>query len=271
MFSFASNKDDENSGISESKILKVISIFNTKNHLEFLLQKEKRFFRFMDTELQFYVDLPGNYCPDNDLGAKLFENVDIVLNHEQISRKSTAHDYSLSSHFFCHANYDENFINTSYAANGIYDPRSVDSGPFLQRLNRWRKGEKIDKIIEIEGVEYKLPFYRYYVTTQINHGLARETDVLPANMTINIRFHRASAECAILLLDSKIDAVKTSDNSKHKLTYKYEESVIPIQNPVLAAFYAFSPELESTMNRVRNSTMEIDYTGKFCQIYFDKN
>ena len=261
MFSFASNDQDESAGISESKILKVTPIFNTKNHLEFLLQKEKRFFKFMDTELQFYIDLPANYVPDNDIGAKLFENIDINLNWESISRKSTAHDYSLSSHFFCKANYDENFINSSYAANGIFDPVSEDAGPTLQKLRRTDKGESVHKIIKIDGEDYKVPFRRYYVTTNINHGLAREVDVLPANITINLRFHRASAECAILLLDSQLDVIKLSDNSKKKIPYKYNEPVIPISNPVLAAYYAFSPELESTMNRVRNSTMEIDYTG----------
>ena len=89
MNAYATNYEQDGQGIDEAKILKLTSVFNNKNNLEFLLNKEKRFFKFANTELEFYVDLPGiyagllyvlscflaNYQPENDLGAKVFENV----------------------------------------------------------------------------------------------------------------------------------------------------------------------------------------------------
>lgn len=59
MNSYASNFPQDEQGIEESKILKLTSVFNNKNNLEFLLNKEKRFFKFNNTKLTFYVDIPG--------------------------------------------------------------------------------------------------------------------------------------------------------------------------------------------------------------------
>ena len=64
MFSYTSNFFDEaEPGIEESKILRLTAIFNNKNHLEFLLNKEKRFFKFSSTSLEFSIDLPGKIDP----------------------------------------------------------------------------------------------------------------------------------------------------------------------------------------------------------------
>ena len=59
MNSYASNFPQDEQGIEESKILNLTSVFNNKNNLEFLLNKEKRFFKFSNTKLTFYVDIPG--------------------------------------------------------------------------------------------------------------------------------------------------------------------------------------------------------------------
>lgn len=60
MNSYATNYEQDGLGIDEAKILKLTSVFNNKNNLEFLLNKEKRFFKFANTVLTFYVDIPGN-------------------------------------------------------------------------------------------------------------------------------------------------------------------------------------------------------------------
>ena len=95
----------------------------------------------------------------------------------------------------------------------------------------------------------------------INHGLARTTDCLPANMSVNFRFHRASAECSILKTTETVEIIKVSDGTKKNLTINYDESVIPIKNPLLNAYYAYSHDLETTMSRVRTTNLEIPFMG----------
>ena len=51
-----------------------------------------------------------------------------------------------------------------------------------------------------------------------------------------------------LKVKETITAIDNSD-AKIDIPFKYTESVVPMINPVLNAFYAFSPELETSMNR----------------------
>ena len=82
-------------------------------------------------------------------------------------------------------------------------------------------------------------------------------------MAINFRFHRANAECAMLKISDTVTAIKVSDQSKKEFPITYSESVIPIKNPLLNAYYAYSNELENMMSKVKNTNMEISFMGKF--------
>ena len=87
MFSYTSNFfDDEEPGIEESKILRLTSIFNNKNHLEFLLNKEKRFFKFSSTSLEFYIDIPGK--TDDSLFKAYFKFKQIMFQKMILQQKS---------------------------------------------------------------------------------------------------------------------------------------------------------------------------------------
>ena len=217
--------------------------------------------KLSETTLAFQVELPANYVPDNQFGHKMFESLELTINHEQISRKSTALDYGMSENFFQKMIFDDSYVLSSLDINGTYDPLGLDADD--QRLkNRLTKGEKfyVEKVHE--GVTYEIPYFRWYLIMKINHGLAREPDVLPADMTVNFRFQRAAAECAFIKISEEVDVIKTTDKTSHKLPVEYEESVIPLKNPLLSAYYAFSPELETTFGRLRNTNMEIDFMGK---------
>ena len=87
--------------------------------MEFNLQKDgKRFLRLADTTISFHIDIPANYIPDNQLGHKLFESLELSANHEQVSRKSTALDYSVSETFFQKVMFDDSFISSSLDVAG---------------------------------------------------------------------------------------------------------------------------------------------------------
>ena len=59
------------------------------------------------------------------------------------------------------------------------------------------------------------------------------------------------------------DDTKLMLKSDHKETidmnFSYDESVIPIKNPVLSAYYAFSADLEQKMSKVKLYSYEIEF------------
>lgn len=231
--------------------------------LEFMLQKDgKRFLKLADTKVSFSVELPGNYVPENQFGHKLFESLELSINHEQVSRKSTAMDYAVSEYFFQKVMYDDSFILSSMDVSGTFDNSNFDVGDVPSISTRLSYGEEFSKTMVHDGETYKIPWRRWYLIMNINHGLARTPDCLPADVAVNFRFHRASAECCFLRVQDNLEVIKTSDNSKHSLPVKYTDSVVPIVNPLLSAYYAYSADLETTMSRVRHTNLEIPFMGK---------
>ena len=216
--------------------------------------------KLSETTLAFQVELPANYVPDNQFGHKLFESLELSINHEQISRKSTALDYGMSENFFQKLLFDDSFVLSSLDVNGTYDPLSIDSGDIRLPL-RLSNGEKYFEERVHNGVTYEVPWYRWYIIMNLNHGLARESDVLPADIIVNFRFQRAVAENAFIKIAEDLECVKVSDKSKESLPVEYEESVIPIKNPLLNAYYAYSAELDTTMGQLRNTNLEINFMG----------
>ena len=59
--------------------------------------------------LHFYVELEETFVPDNNFGNKLFENLDLQINYEDCSVKSSPNDYDFTSHI-----HDKIFRNQSY-------------------------------------------------------------------------------------------------------------------------------------------------------------
>ena len=222
----------------------------------------KRFLKLSDTKIKFHVELPGNYIPENQFGHKLFECLELSLNHEQISRKSTALDYSVSENFFQKVMYDDSYVLSSLDVSGTYDNASYDADSVINSKKRLYYGEEFTKELEHNGEVYRIPWRRWYLIMNINHGLARIPDCLPENMAVNFRFQRASAECSYLKISDTLDVIKVSDSKKYNLPVTYTEPVVPIINPVLSAYYAYSPELESKIGRVTSRNLEINFMGK---------
>ena len=230
--------------------------------LEFSLQKDgKRFLKLADTKLKFAVELPANYIPDNQFGHKMFECLELSANHEQISRKSTALDYSVSEYFFQKVSYDDSYVLSSMDISGTYDNGAYDVSDATRLATRLSYGENFTKTVTHKEETYRVPWRRWYLIMNLNHGLARTPDCLPANIAVNFRFQRASAECCYLKISENLDVVKISDNSKHSLPVNYTETVVPIINPRLSAYYAYSPELESSLSRVTSRNLEISFLG----------
>jgi len=231
-----------------------------------------------DTQLSVEIELPANYWPDNDVVSKLFENVDISLNHECVTRKSNQLDYAITNHFFQKVAYDDSYIASTMDANGSFDPlyviqnllffyktifySNVDSTEIEAKRvsSRTSNGIRFFKEVDHEGKVYLQPWVKYIFSVTINTGLARTTDCLPSNLPIVIRFHRAAANFSILRASNTLEHILKSDkNTKVEVPYTYAEDVVPILNPVLALYYAYSNELEQKMSRIKSSKIEIPF------------
>ena len=262
MFSFFTNFADDAKGVEDAKVLKLVSTFNNKNSLEFVLGRDKRFLKLSDTELVMEIELPASYVPDNDLGSKLFENCEISINHEIVTKKSTALDYAVTNWVLHKTAFDESYVQSTMDINGWFDSGSFDKSEYLQtRTDRTKAAEIFKKTIEHEGELYYFPMVRYYITIPINTGLARTTDVLPADSIVNIRFQRAPAFFSIIKISDTVELVKKSDASKLTLPFNYDESVVPIKNPYLSAYYANSTELQTQLGRLSSKNLEISFMG----------
>ena len=83
-------------------------------------------------------------------------------------------------------------------------------------------------------------------------------DCIPANVPINIRLHRAPANYLLLKLSDDIVATK-ADDTEENIPFSYNEAVIPIMSPVLEAYYSYSTQLESKMNKGKLYSNSINY------------
>ncbi len=75
--------------------------------------------------MEFRIELPENYILDNDVGAKLFENLEIAINHETITHKSSDLDYCVTSYVLNKVTYDDSYVASTMDINGVFDVEFV--------------------------------------------------------------------------------------------------------------------------------------------------
>ena len=95
----------------------------------------------------------------------------------------------------------------------------------------------------------------------VNIELNRKiSDCLPANVPVVIRFHRSPSNYSLIKLEDKCKLMLKSDHTETiEYDFSYDESVIPIKNPVFSAYYAYSVELEQKMSKVKLYNFEIEF------------
>ena len=123
----------------------------------------------------------------------------------------------------------------------------------------------------INNDPYLVHYKKYSFISTINHGLARQFGVLPAEIPFRIKFHRAPSGFALLQIGKTVAAKKKSDpNNVVQLPFTYEERVVPIINPILKCFYAYSPTLSQKMGKISSYAFELDFMHYECrQSIFD--
>ena len=53
------------------RIVSIPALFNNENLLEFSIEPDKRYLNLTKSFLKFYVEIPEEFCPDNNFGQKV--------------------------------------------------------------------------------------------------------------------------------------------------------------------------------------------------------
>ena len=93
-----------------------------KHILDFNIGPDKRYLKLSETQLSLQLEVPANYWLDNDCVSKLFENIEIIVNHEAVTHKSSALDYAMTNHFLTKVSFDDSYVASSMDTNGLFDP-----------------------------------------------------------------------------------------------------------------------------------------------------
>lgn len=254
MFSFAKHSKIDKRGYSDAKLLSVLPETNTHQNLEFRLPPQKRYLKLCDSSISFSIELPENYIPDNDFCNKLFENIEIEIFQDQVSKRGSEFDNSLSSFFLNKTMFDENYMESTMCLQGVYDLFNTDAESYdsEQILVRQHPATVVTKKIGDD----ELRFLRYNFIIPINHGLARTSDVLPAMVDVVITLKRAEAKYSIL----KHKPNNTVEGEHNRsIPYTYDEKVIPIIKPTLRAMYLKSDDLDRHMNQYVSTDYDFEY------------
>ena len=232
---------------SKNKYITLPALFNNNNLLEFALEPNKRYLNLSDSFLQFYVELEESFVPDNNFGNKLFEYLDLTVNYEDCSFKSSPNDYDFTSHIN-----DKIFRNQKHMEKlkfeGHFDSYSYDSSELKQvtEVVNNRRGESFTKtVVDKNGLSSDKVFYRYFIMLPLNHGLCRDGQILPAGTHVRLTFHRAKPSKALVDISDEI--------------ISFDGNTISIIDPLFQSCWTSSEKLTQQMAKVNTSGISIPF------------
>ena len=229
-----------------TRLASIPAIFNNDSILEFNIEPDKRFLLLGKSYIEFYVELPEDFVPDNNFGQKLFEYIDLNIQYEDASFKCSANDNDLTSNLT-----DLIFRDPAYLRKikfeGHWDELSLDSSELksLTDVIKDRRGQQFKKQILVDNKLVEKTFYRYQFMLPINHGLCRDNQLLPPGIHVRISCHRASPEKALVDISDEV--------------ISYPDKTIKIFNPSLNSCWAFSKDLDLKYDQIRNTGVKIPF------------
>ena len=250
---------DENQKYTDSELLVPLTPnFNTSSYVEFSITPSGGHLQLSDSRLTFAIDLPETVIPENFFASKLFEYLELTVNHTIVSSKSSDSDYALTNYFLTRMNWDELSLQTTGSLEGYFDNENYDSSHFKLRniadgtnkaVNPYteKRRDQAEKISKNGKV-----FYRYYFVTKINSGLALSSQPLPKNIPIKLSFIRADAKKSLLSVKSD----KTDPMS---------DRVLDLINPTLHASFVQSEHYDRKYANHRISRVNFPFLD--CKIH----
>ena len=137
-----------------------------------------------ETILRFGVEIPEELIPDNHFAALLFENLDLYINHELITSKSSDSDYYTSNYVFLRDGFNECALSSNGISEGYFESRNRDVTDYLLPNGSLSPGGRghLEKKREnaVEVTRDGIKFFQYWFSIPINHGLARQDKPLPS-------------------------------------------------------------------------------------------
>ena len=225
------------------KIVSYVPTFNTSSKLEFNILPDKRYLLLNETILKFGVELPEEFLPSNFFAATLFQNLELYINHELVSHKSSDSDYFLSEYFFKKEAFNKPYDENAFTTEGYFEDRDHDLTDYFKN-GKPTGASTAFKILfrqnAVPEVRDGVTYYKYYFCCTINHGLAKQDKPLPAGIPITLTFNRTKAEKSLL----QIEPQRAGNN------YTYEHESVPLINPVLEAYFVESKKAEQFYSKV---------------------
>ena len=198
------------------------------------------------------VDIPLELIPDSYFTAKLFEHLEVQVNHVSCTSKSTDSDYPYTDYFTSRLNYTKGHIETIGSLQGIWGIEHVNA----LRLNSAAFEDEVAKRrrdCEVKIVDGKR-FMRYSFIIRLNSGVI-ENHPLPKSVPIKLIFYRADAEKALLSMNL------SDDNLSSQSTYDLDRS-IRLVNPLLELVNTQSAELDKKYSQHRLPDLELPFLDK---------
>ena len=229
-----------------TRLASIPAIFNNDSILEFNIEPDKRYLALGKSFIEFFVELPELFVPDNNFCAKLFEHFDLNIQYEDCSFKCSSNDNDLTREIS-----DLIFRDPAYLRKirfeGHWDESSLDSSQLKADpdLVKNRRGAKFVKQVEVNGKMVKQNFYRYQFMMPINHGIATGKQLLPPGIHVRLSFHRAKPSKALVDISDKI--------------ISYPDKSIKLINPVLNSCWAYSPDLNDQTSRIRTNGLKVPF------------
>ena len=204
------------------------------------------------SRLKFLVDVPIDLIPDSYFTSKLFEHLEVQVNHVSCTSKSTDSDYPYTDYFTSRLNYTKGHIETIGSLQGIWGIEHVNA----LRLNSAAFEDEVAKRrrdCEVKIVDGKR-FMRYSFIIRLNSGVI-ENHPLPKSVPIKLIFYRADAEKALLSMNL------SGDNLSSQSTYDLDRS-IRLVNPLLELVNTQSAELDKKYSQHRLPDLELPFLDK---------
>ena len=170
--------------------------------MEFDIAPTGCFLQLSESRLSFCVDVPIDFVPQNFFASKLFEYVEVRVNHMTVTAKSSDNDYFLTDYFTTRMNFDGQSLITTGSLEGYFEPDNVDSSIVIEdddRINKRR--EFCRSIIRDDGSLHN----RYHIIMKLNIGLAMASKPLPKEVPLKLIFYRNTANKAILKAKADLD------------------------------------------------------------------
>ena len=237
------------------------AFYVSENVIQFFIPEDKRYLMLEDTLLTFQVEIPKDYfIVDNGFPAKLFENMELTINYETVTSKSSSADYPYDSFLYVKSNFDESYVFTTMNNMGYFDSQNLDASQIKILTNNLyrRQGKEITRVEGEESVTYNV----YDCSLPISHGLFRQSRPLVAHVPVHITFNRANASRSLLQIkDIKVISETSSEGvtTNRNVNVYYPHKYVPIVNPSLRLRYCTSRKWDEKLSKYNQFSIEYPF------------